>query len=171
MTLHEWGLHHGSDKATAHKYLDFYEARIGEPQYILEFGVLNGASLKMWRDRYNEALVIGFDIEKKKPIDGVSIYEMDCTDPKIDFYTEIDLIVDDASHNTIDQIKAFEFWWPHVNKGGHYIIEDCHTMHYTQYNPTKIDFKAWVESLGIRHEYFWRVPGDESDSGTVIFYK
>lgn len=172
MTLHEWGLFHKTDKATAHKYLDFYESRIGEPKSILEFGVLNGSSLKTWRDRYPGARVVGFDIEPKPKMEGVEIHLADCNH-KINttWLSPMDLILDDASHQTKEQIETFEIWWHKVNEGGHYIIEDCHTMHYTQYNPEKIDFKGWVESLGIKHEYFWRVPGDESDSGTVIFYK
>lgn len=175
MTLHEWGIFHGSDKAYAHNYCHFYEAKVGLPHSILEFGVLNGASLKMWRDKYN-GFVIGLDIEKKKPVDGVTILQMDATDEKTAtffsyHYNNFDLIVDDASHMVADQIKSFNLFWPFVNKGGCYIIEDCHTMHYDQYNPDKIDFKSWVESLGIEHEYFWRVPGDESDSGTLIFWK
>ena len=48
MTLHDYGLQYGSDKATHHGYLTFYEAHIGEPKSIIEFGILNGASLKMW---------------------------------------------------------------------------------------------------------------------------
>lgn len=175
MTLHEWGIFHGSDKAYAHNYLNFYEAKIGMPHSILEFGVLNGASLKMWRDKYN-AFVIGLDIEKKQPITGITVLQMDATDEKTatylsNLYNNFDLIVDDASHMVADQIKSFQLFWPFVNKGGCYIIEDCHTMHYDQYNPSKIDFKAWVESLGIEHEYFLRVPGDESDSMTLIFWK
>lgn len=175
MTLHEYAVMHGSDKGKAHKYCDFYEQRIGNPHSILEFGVLNGASLKMWRDRYNP-FVIGLDIEKKPDIPGVTVLQLDATDEKTAtwftyIYNGFDLILDDASHMVADQIKSFQLFWPLVKDGGHYIIEDCHTMHYEQYNPTKIDFKAWVESLGIKHEYYWRVPGDESDSGTLIFYK
>ena len=173
MTLHQHGLHHGSDKATAHGYLDFYEARIGKPKSILEFGVLGGASLAMWRDAYPAATVIGLDINKVTPPDGTYFFRLDCTSEN--WITKIkpsfDLIIDDAGHMTLDQVAAFELWWPMVAKGGHFIIEDCHTMHYTQYNPTKFDFKDWVKGLGIKHEYFWRVPGDESDSMTVIFYK
>lgn len=172
MTLHEHGLKHGSDKATAHGYLDFYEARIGNPKSILEFGVLGGASLAMWRDAYPATTVIGLDINKVTPPDNTYFFQLDCT--RESWITKIkpsfDLIIDDAGHMTLLQVAAFELWWPMVAKGGHFIIEDCHTMHYTQYNPTKFDFKDWVEGLGIKHEYFKRLE-DESDSMTVIFYK
>lgn len=172
MILHNYAVYHGSDKGKAHQYCDFYEARIGEPKRIIEFGVLNGASLRMWRDRY-DAVVIGLDIEEKTAPKGTYCFKVDAS--KENWITKLqpsfDLIIDDASHFTTEQIASFELWWPLVAKGGHYIIEDCHTMHYTHYNPGKIDFKAWVESLGIKHEYYCRVPVDESDSMTLIFYK
>jgi trans-aconitate methyltransferase len=173
MTLHDYAVHHGSDKGKYHKYCDFYEARIGDPKRIIEFGVLDGASLKMWRDRYPGTVVIGLDIEDKKAPDGTYTFKIDAS--KESWITKLqptfDLIIDDASHFTHEQISIFDLWWPLVASGGHYIIEDCHTMHYDHYNPEKIDFKAWVKSLGIKHEWYWRVEGDESDSGTLIFYK
>lgn len=173
MTLHEYAVMHGSDKGKAHKYCDFYEARIGEPRSILEFGVLNGASLKMWRDRYPNAVVIGLDIDEKENPKGTYIFKLDCTKEcwinKVN--AKFDLIIDDAGHFTEDQIKSFYLWWPAINNSGYYIIEDVHTMHYDQYNPDKIDLKEWVLSTGIKHEWYSRVPGDESDSMTLIFYK
>lgn len=136
----------------------------------MEFGILNGASLKMWRDRYS-ASVYGMDINLPPPIDNVTMWRGDCTIKRWeDLSTTFDLIIDDASHIIEDMINAFEIWWPKVNPGGFYIIEDIHTMHYEGYNPNKIDLKAWIEGLGIKHEYFRRLP-DESDSMTVIFYK
>jgi len=170
MTLHEWGLFHKTDKATAHNYLHFYEARIGKPKSILEFGVRDGASLKMWRDAFPTAMVMGFDINPPIAINGVITLQVDCTEA-MPGDQEYDLIIDDASHITVDQIKTFNNWWAAVVPGGYYILEDIHAAAYDLYNPTHIDFDAWVKSLGIMYEYFWRDPNDKSDSGTVIFYK
>ena len=172
-TLQQWGLYHKTDKATHHKFCDFYEQRIGEPRTILEFGVLNGASLKMWRDRYPHATVIGFDIEDKPAILGVGVYKNDCTADNnfICRFVEYDLIIDDASHKTVDQIKAFELWWPNVNKGGHYIIEDTHTMYFDEYNPTGENIYKWAKDLGIKHECYVRDENTPNDSATIIFYK
>lgn len=176
ITLHDYGILHGSDKATHHNYCGFYQTHLNDPKVILEFGVLNGASLKMWRDFYAGSLVIGLDIEPKPIIEGCLIYQADATNPSsVAIVTKLtpsfDLIVDDASHNSKDQIAAFELWWPLINRGGRYVLEDLHTMHYTSYNPDGIDMKKWVESLGIPHKYFNRVSGDESDSMTLIFFK
>jgi hypothetical protein len=171
--LHDIGLKHGTDKATAHKYLDFYEARIGTPKIIYEFGVLNGASLRMWHEAFPDATIIGFDINPVVQPEGTFVVKMDASKRNYitDFKPSVDLIVDDASHITQEQIDTFNLWWPFIAPGGCYIIEDIHTMHYTGYNPTGIDLKKWISDLGIRHEYYTRVPGDESDSMTVILYK
>jgi len=173
MTLHDYGLRCGSDKATAHFYCNFYEQRIGTPLNIIEFGVLGGASLKMWKARYPYAKVTGVDINDVKPVPGVTIVKADCTKVHVAsmLTDDYDLILDDASHMAADMMQAFELFWPMVVKGGHYVIEDVHAVAYEKYNPTNIDFDAWVKSLGIEHEYFWRMPEDHSDSGTLMFYK
>lgn len=176
MTLHDWGLQHGSDKATHHRYCGFYQAHLNDPKVILEFGILNGASLKMWRDFYKGSLVIGMDIDYKPPIEGCLTYKFSATDPEAmaaltSVIPEYDLIIDDASHNTADQIFSFNLWWPKVKQGGRYIIEDIHASFYTQYNPGNISIEQWIENRGIPFKYFWRNPLDKSDSGTVIFFK
>lgn len=170
--LHNWAITHGSDKGTAHQYCDFYQANIGTPKTIIEFGVLNGASLKMWRDMYPGSVVIGLDIEDKKPIPGVYIFNIDAT--KENWITKItprfDLIVDDASHVVEDQIASFNLWWPLVNKGGCYIIEDIHASLFTAYNKTGFDMFGWVEDLPYRKKHYRRSPS-ETDSMTVIIFK
>lgn len=176
ITLHDYGIQYGSDKATHHNYCGFYQTHLNDPKVILEFGVLNGASLKMWRDFYHGALVIGFDIEEKPPVEGCLIFQRDATDEDsvkmlTTFVPSFDLIVDDASHNVSDQIQAFKLWWPLVNEGGRYVIEDIHASFYTQYNPTGLDIEAWIDSLGIPCKYHWSKYPDKSDSGTVILFK
>lgn len=172
MTLHEYAVYHGSDKGKTHKYCDFYEKHIGKPKSIIEFGVLNGASLKMWRDAYPGSVVIGLDIEDKKPIEGTFIFKLDAA--KENWITRLkptfDLIVDDASHMVADQIASFNLWWPLVNKGGCYIIEDIHASLYTEYNPDNFDLFKWINALPYRKEHYRRSPA-ESDSMTVIIFK
>lgn len=176
MTLHEYGLYHGSDKATAHQYLDFYQTEIGNPRIIMEFGVKDGASMKMWREFYAGSLVVGLDINNPPCVEGCLIYEKDATKQStVDMLTALipqyDLIVDDASHMVTDQIDSLNLWWPYVKPGGHYIIEDIHTQYYDHYNPMKFWLANTLEALGITYKEFWRDPSDKSDSGTVILYK
>lgn len=171
-TLQQWAVAHGSDKGTAHLYCDFYQENIGNPKSIIEFGVLNGSSLKMWRDAYPDAVVIGLDIEDKKQIPGVYFFKLDAT--KENWITKIkpgfDLILDDASHVVEDQIASFNLWWPLLNKGGCYIIEDIHASLYTAYNKTGMDMFKWVNDMPYKKKHYRRNP-NESDSMTVIIYK
>ena len=37
-----------------------------------------------------------------------------------------DIIIDDASHRSKDQITSFKYLFPYVNSGGLYVIEDLH---------------------------------------------
>lgn len=176
MTLHEYGLYHGSDKATAHYYLDFYQMELGNPRIIMEFGVKEGASLKMWRDFYAGSLVVGLDIFNPPCVEGCLVYELDATKEKTvtrltSLIPQYDLIVDDASHMVTDQIDSLNLWWPYVKRGGHYIIEDCHTQFYDHYNPMKFYLVNTLNALGITYKEFWRNPEDKSDSGTIILYK
>jgi hypothetical protein len=70
--LHELGLKYGTNKATFHKYCDFYENELAnvKPQRILEIGIGTlatvgsyGTSLKMWSDFYPNAVIVGADID------------------------------------------------------------------------------------------------------------
>ena len=61
--LHELGLKYKTDKATFHKYLDFYEKKLPGRDFagrLLEVGVMDGASMRMWRE-YVPAR--GFDVQ------------------------------------------------------------------------------------------------------------
>lgn len=69
--LTEIGLEYGTDKAFWHRYTDFYEpffARLKNRKdlTILEFGVLDGASIKMLDDYFHPRLVIGADIQEER---------------------------------------------------------------------------------------------------------
>ena len=169
-SLHDLGIKHRTDKATHHRFLDFYQARIGQPETILEFGIRDGASLKMWRDFFPKAKVTGWDIAQVMGIVGVVTQVVDCT-KALPGDAKYDLIIDDASHRTLDQVQTFNNWFSAVSPGGCYIVEDVHSQYFTEYNPTGFDLDAWVKSLGLMYEYFWRDPNDKSDSGTLIIYK
>ena len=71
---------------------------------ILEIGVFNGDSLKIWREYFTNAIICGFDIDDKKiSIPGVDILIGDQTDPiflssLLNKYKNFDIIIDDGSH-------------------------------------------------------------------------
>lgn len=136
MTLHDLALKYGSDKAD-HGYCPFYEKHLPHnPRKILEIGVKDGASIQMWHEYYPNAEIHGLDLFSEKSAKEI----LDCyfseTD-KITFHTgnqcdwllleqlrkyDFDVIIDDGSHNSRDQLITFAGLF----NGKHYFIEDIH---------------------------------------------
>lgn len=172
MRLHQIGLKHATDKATYHQYCDFYEQELHglNPKRILEIGVKDGASLRMWKEYYPEAEVIGIDITKPMQIEGCTVLQMDGTDVyALQELGKFDLIIDDGSHNTKDQQISFEYLFNHgLKRGGVYIIEDIHTSFYMQYINSKFTTYDLMKDKG---KLFQRIPGDTSDSNTLLIVK
>lgn len=175
--LHELGLMYGSDKATYHNYCDFYEKELAglNPSEILEIGVLNGASLRMWKAFYPTAFVTGIDINHPKTVLDCETWQIDATDiyHMEDMFNEVmfDLIIDDGSHMCKDQQIAFQYLYHNkLHPGGIYIMEDVHTSFlsmfcnskHTTYDLLKAKYPGAVE--------FWNKQ-DKSDSGTMIIKK
>lgn len=130
MTLHQLAADYGTDKLK-HGYLDFYEKTLPRnPKRILEIGCYKGASLRMWREYFPDTELHTLDlfIENEPPTDipGLIIHKGNQCDwllleelRKFDF----DVIIDDGSHNSRDQMITF-FGLAHP--GCHYYIEDLH---------------------------------------------
>lgn len=91
-----------------------------------------GASLKMWRDFFPNAMVYGADIRPETLFSDERITTFLCDERKKEdlenliknIGSDIDLVVDDASHHVYDQIFASSTILPFLDKGATYIIED-----------------------------------------------
>lgn len=171
MTLHEIGLKHGTDKATYHNYCDFYQEQLKGMviERILEIGVKDGASLRMWKEFYPHAEVVGIDINPI-PTQGCTVHQMTQTDVyALMSLGKFDLIIDDGSHKTLDQQITFKHLYHNqLHKFGAYIIEDVHTSFYTEYiNSARTTFDIFAEVGTL----FQRIPGDTADSNTIIIRK
>lgn len=157
-TLHQLGMKHGTDKATFHGYCDFYEDQLPGRDFdgrLLEIGIMDGASLMMWRDYYPAAKIVGVDNDKRRgtrKFAGVRTAWLDMTESdEVELLTErlgpFDVIIDDGSHMTADQQKTFSLLWPNVSPGGLYVIEDLHTSYMSNYvNSTKTTMDFLLES-------------------------
>lgn len=131
MTLQEIGLKHGTDKATTHFYMDNYEKYFsewrGKEFVLLEIGVGNGSSIKMWREAFPDAKVFGIDINPDCAGEGIFIGSQIDTDFLDRVLAEIgtpSIIIDDASHYAPNTIKTFEYLFPKILSGGWMVIED-----------------------------------------------
>lgn len=174
MTLHQIGLKHGTDKAAFHGYCDFYEQELQglNPKRILEIGVKDGASLRMWKEFYPDAEVVGIDINEPIEVPGCKVFKMDQTDVyHLLTLGGFDLIIEDGSHMTLHQQITFMFLFNNsLHPGGIYIIEDIHTSFYTGYiNSHFTTYDLFAGTANTR--LFQRIPGDTSDSNTIIIKK
>lgn len=90
-----------------------------------------GASLRMWRDYFPNAQIIGCDIRKCVFFqeERISCRLLDQSDKTSlegfkDSIGQADLILDDGSHEPDHMVITFQTLWASVRPGGFYIIED-----------------------------------------------
>jgi len=123
-------------------YLDLYDPIlapwIDKEITLLEVGVHRGGSLKLWRDYFPRAIIVGIDLklpERFVPGERIQVFEGNQADER--FLSEVanktapdgfDIIIDDASH--IGELTKVTFWHlfqHHLKPGGLYAIEDWGT--------------------------------------------
>lgn len=140
MTLDELMTKHGTDKgSTEHDYGPIYEEHFDRLRAkeitLLELGVWQGASLKVWRDYFPAATIIGLDQQDRGlRLDGVEQMFSDQNNPNLpealaNAYGGLDIIIDDASHISSKTIGSFKLLWPVLKPGGIYVIEDLQTSY------------------------------------------
>jgi hypothetical protein len=150
-SLREIALEKGTDKEGAHSFSDAYERHLGhlrnQPITLLEIGIggyadpdKGGASLRMWKEFFPLARIIGLDIHDKSRLaeDRITIVRGNQAD-KV-FLERIaaehgpfDVVIDDGSHWCKHVIASFEALFPHVTDGGIYAIEDLQTSYWETY--------------------------------------
>jgi SAM-dependent methyltransferase len=121
------------DKGTTHRYIESYE-RIFAPirktaAALLEIGVSHGHSLRMWREYFQNAAIIGIDIRKPTlDLAGCEFYLCSQVDrgliDKLLKDRLLDVVIDDGSHKLPHQIQSCQHLFPYLRPGGIYIIED-----------------------------------------------
>ncbi len=138
---------HGTDKSSyVHGYTRLYEtyfaSRRPTVRRLVEIGVggitslrgyettEGGQSLRMWRDYFPNAEIVGIDIHAKAVTGPRLRFEQgDQSDPVflralIDKYRPFDIVIDDGSHIGSDITASFVTLWNAVMPGGMYVIED-----------------------------------------------
>ena len=125
-----------TDKDTVHSYIDVYQTVL-EPismsaTRVLEVGIQQGGSIKLWSDFFPNAHVYGVDITLEK-------VEVDLSSPRItclttdaynrEFvsslgYGTFDFVIDDGPHTKESMIFFAEEYLKLLKPGGVLIIED-----------------------------------------------
>lgn len=139
------GVRHFTDKAYYHNFTPIYERFLFDKraniQTMVEVGVLNGSSIKMWEEYLPTAEIYGLDINPQgfaKQTFGprVHLELCDASDPAqlaACFQkhgiakNSIDLFIEDGSHRVSEQVATVAAAWEYIKPGGIYVIEDVHT--------------------------------------------
>jgi hypothetical protein len=123
-----------TDKNVEHSYGPVYDELLApirdEMTSVLEIGVYQGGSLRVWRDYFPNAHILGIDINPEALFTDVRIstaradaLQWSQLHPVVSGRT-FDLIIDDGGHKLHQQVMALFFLWPFQRRGGMYVIED-----------------------------------------------
>jgi hypothetical protein len=123
-------------------YFDIYHRHFarfrGQPLVMIEIGVFNGGSLRMWRDYFGpQATIVGVDVNadcQQYAETGIDIVIGDQGDRGFlrllaDRYPDFAILVDDGGHRMHQQIATFEELYPRLRSDGVYLCEDTHTSY------------------------------------------
>ncbi|MBQ7577839.1 MAG: class I SAM-dependent methyltransferase [Synergistaceae bacterium] len=192
--LDKYGFVSGTDKASimpgsdpafiAHDYLRHYDYLFhsfrGEKFSLIEFGCLDGASLRMWEKYFPNAQIYGVDLDetaKRHETERIHVVIGDATEQKTfdelkSAVTQAFIILDDASHAWGDQRRSFELFWDLVAPGGFFVIEDlvCGSMGaYPAYPPKVLDSQPFFKYMQDRCEFLQWCPDWEPEKSAYLF--
>jgi len=173
---------YGTDKLE-HGYIPFYEKHLPkEPKRILEIGVKEGRSLAMWAEYFPDAEIHGLDlflentqgnvwdylVLQDAPLIKTSLHSGNQCDwrvleelRKYDF----DVIIDDGSHNSRDQLMTFFGLF----NSKHYFIEDLHCCREGFYRQD-LPYEATIDRQ-FDFDYPLRPFMQDRDDNIIVFYE
>jgi hypothetical protein len=173
MTLNELATKYKTDKGPGeHEYTSRYNMYLESFRDVefnlLEIGVCDGASVKMWKEYFPKATIVAIDIDprcKEFEEDRIHIHIGDQTD--INFLQSVvskhghfEVILDDGGHSWKQQIVSFETLFPRLSYGGLYFLEDMHTSYRPQsvwddFQITGVNyFKSIVDDVNLNGKSF-----------------
>jgi predicted O-methyltransferase YrrM len=155
-----------TDKDTLHSYLETYEKLFREKRLIstaiMEIGVSNGGSIKLWNDYFSNASIYGIDImdmrdiikDIKKDYPRINLFlNLDAykINPQL-FNKKFDIIIEDGDHELSNQIIFLKNYLPILEDDGILIIEDIQKIEDIQIltNETPEEYKKFIEIYDLR---------------------
>jgi hypothetical protein len=115
---------------------------VSQSPYVLEIGIENGGSLKLWYEFFENARVYGIDnnsaVNQLKFNFPVNITVGDQGDDSfwqsyLNNSPGFDVIIDDGGHTMHQQLTSLLHLFPKLNDKGVYLIEDTHTSYWKEY--------------------------------------
>jgi hypothetical protein len=156
-------LENSQDGRLTHKvrhYFDIYHRHFarfrGQPLTMIEIGVFNGGSLRMWRDYFgSQATIVGIDVNpecKQFSESGIDIVIGDQGDRAFlrslaDRYPDFAILVDDGGHRMHQQIATFEELYPRMRSDGVYLCEDTCTSYWPVFGGGYREPQTFIESV------------------------
>lgn len=120
-----------------HTYTEYYYKLLKDKRKtikkVLEIGIgWRGSSLLMWRDFFPNAKIYGVDYRESYLIKRERVKSILCDQRRREHLTklierigsDIDLVIDDGSHRSRDQVFTCSVLMPLLNKPVTYVIED-----------------------------------------------
>jgi predicted O-methyltransferase YrrM len=171
----------GTDKTTSHAYGPLYDALFASPvrervRRVLELGVYSGASVLAFADYFEDADVVGLDVDLARVVFGrrhprVTYATADVTDASELTSAlgggQFDVVIDDASHRPDDQIRSLELLAPRLAPGGIYVIEDVDGGSVEAFRP-KVAAVADAHGLTVEWHDLRHVTGQFDDIVVVL---
>ncbi len=150
-----------TDKSSSfHDYMEvyshyFYKIK-DKPIKFLEIGICRGGSVELWEKYFTNAELHFIDLS----LDLLSysakranyhLLDQSNVEQLTHFINktggQFDIILDDGGHTMIQQLTSFKTLFPHLMKGGLYIIEDLHTSYWPVFGGGKGHPNTTVEFL------------------------
>jgi len=159
---------YGTDKGDPKSYIEEFYQKTFEPLRdkeitLVEIGVRSGASMKLWKEFFSKANIIGIDNlqdhnDNQTPInqdwisDGVKFIDSNAYSEEIfdKLKTNIDILIDDGPHTLESHIQLLQMYIPKMNVGGIIIIEDIsyEPNNLYDYVPNHLKEKSYVCDYG-----------------------
>jgi len=157
-----------TDKYWTHNYLSIYDNLFRGLRHkkikILEFGVLHGASLRLWHQAFPKAQIYGVDKNETSwqrmtaDLDRLRVFVGRQQDPAlldaVAAAGPYDIIIDDCGHDPENQWLCFtRMYREALRRNGYYVIEDCYRSFKSGHAGTNVpeQLSYWVSS--IYHDY------------------
>jgi cephalosporin hydroxylase len=156
-------LERNPDGRLVHKwrhYFDIYHRHFAafrdQPLTMIEIGIFNGGSLRMWRDYLGpQATIVGVDVNPdcvRFAEPGIEIVIGDQADRSFlrslaDRYPDFAILLDDGGHRMHQQIATFEELYPRLRSDGVYLCEDVHTSYMPAYGGGYRHPETFIETV------------------------
>jgi hypothetical protein len=156
---------------------------------ILEIGVFEGASLRVWRDHFPRSTIAGLDLHPREVKLGDRVRVVQGDQANVDDLARTvaalggppNIVIDDGSHVARHAEESFRYLFPLMPPRSLYVIEDLHTSYWDDFgggipapDDTAVGFtRRLVDEIQTRDKVFahtsGRNPRQEIDEVAALY--